>query len=511
MPSLFCTVFFLIAASGGAFVYSSYGSGSSGVAFLPSGAVTAISPTATSPVRDTLFAPFDSESVVEALAVRQVRQGLGLDLHLQTLTAAPYAGDLADRPLPTQRVSAGDAHAMREVIAHYFKDIDESKDVFNQKGELKPSWEMCGEIDFSGDVSGTTGADATLKALGVQECFDGPSFACQSLAGRPCQAICAFMSAFDELIFKFPAGPAFAKHAVVGEAISRKYSSWRQGGVNATWATNKSTGGATFNDLGRPYHFNAVTGWAMCDIARTVLQQNANQVLRGSCAPTAMLSALSGNAPVNALRKATELFWTGRIMTTFKGKPYELKPCDYVYDQVPGMVPREKKYDWPYQAVGLEWYWTATLGQANELLAGNRCDDIKETTYALTGPWGERGYISEAGLVTTSNEVAMTNDGATPAGSLRYCKLIFNDGECNDDEFCCKKNYDLRYVPFAEREKNLNKACSIVMNGGFVSVGVKSGKNDGGRVKFLSFIAETAENAGATGHCEVIALSHTHT
>ena len=379
--NVLCTVYICLiaaSASGGAFAYFSHGSGSSGVALLPSGAVTATSPTATSPVRDTLFAPFDSKPLDGALEIRQ----LGLDLHLQTLTAAParpYAGDIADRPLPTQRVSAEDAHAMREVIAHYFKDIDESNDVFNQQGELKPSWEMCGEIDFSGDVSATVGR--TLKALGVQECFDGPSSACQSSAGRPCQAVCAFMSAFDELITRFPAGPAFAKHAVVGSAISRKYSSWRKGGVVATPANDTYMGSANFQNLGDPYFYNAVSGWAMCDIARTVLQQNANQVARGSCAPTATLSALSGNAAVHALRKATELFWTGRIMTTFEGKPFELKPCEYVYDQVPGMVPLNK-HDRPYQAVGLEWYWTATLGQEFHCLT-ERCRPVPLLDRAL--------------------------------------------------------------------------------------------------------------------------------
>jgi len=238
-----------------------------------------------------------------------------------------------------------------------------------------------------------------------------------------------------------------------------------------------------------------------------VLQQNANQVARGSCAPTATLSALSGNAAVHALRKATELFWTGRIMTTFEGKPFELKPCEYVYDQVPGMVPLDK-HDRPYQAVGLEWYWTATLGQAVELLAGNRCEDIKETTYALSGPWG---YGPSHSLPTQSkNEVAQLNDGASTEDSLRYCKLIFNDGECNDDEFCCKKSYNLRADSLAEREKNLDQACSIVMKGGFVTVSVKADPFLQARPKKeknMASIHEAAKYAGATGHCEVPPLA----
>jgi len=117
--------------------------------------------------------------------------------------------------------------------------------------------------------------------------------------------------------------------------------------------------------------------------------------------------------------------------------------------------------------------------------------------------------------------VAETNDGASDVEILDYCKLIFNDGECNDDEFCCKKRYDLRAHSLAEREKNLDKACSIVMNGGFVTVGVKAGANkDGSGYWFLGHgpkaarqqgISKVAESAGATGHCEVIALTHTHT
>ena len=76
---MLCTVFICLvaaSASGGAFVSSSYGSGSSGVAFLPAGAVTA-----TSAVRDTLFAPFDSEARATAVVeAREVRKGLGLGL-----------------------------------------------------------------------------------------------------------------------------------------------------------------------------------------------------------------------------------------------------------------------------------------------------------------------------------------------------------------------------------------------------------------------------------------------
>lgn len=153
----------------------------------------------------------------------------------------------------------------------------------------------------------------------------------------------------DTLTVNFPSGPSFANHAVVGWTnhahapadstpstyeLFGAFPSWINTSVDATWATENKDPSATFHKLGKPFNYNAVTGWAICDIVRTVLQQNANQAGRGSCAPTAFLSSLSIGAPVHMLKMALEIFWTGKLESMLPaGTGY---PCDFVYDQLPG-------------------------------------------------------------------------------------------------------------------------------------------------------------------------------
>ena len=292
--------------------------------------------------------------------------------------------------------------------------------------------------------------------------------------------------------------------------------------MNATWATNTSMGGATFIDLGPPYHYNAVTGWAMCDIARTVLQQNANQAQRASCEPTATLSALSGGATVHALRKATELFWAGGIKAWVDGQHKEVKPCEYVYDQMPGMVPFPPKAKYPYQAVGLDWYWGATLVQAGYVLLKDygyspfNCSDLRHTTYALKGPWGKDDEFTET-LASdfrealerkynkshfTTNEVAGMSDAVIDLHTQIHCAMIFN----NDTMRECQK-HNLRDPSYAKRKTYLAKACDIVDNGGFVTFGMNSNaltnEPRDNSIADKNPIVWAAQGGGAVGHCEV--------
>lgn len=92
--------------------------------------------------------------------------------------ATPYKAGPGDRKTPDDRITPNEANAMREVIAKHFKDIDESEDVFDQTGELEPSWQTCSKIDYSAgcleETNSLVCADAeldVLDALGVRECF----------------------------------------------------------------------------------------------------------------------------------------------------------------------------------------------------------------------------------------------------------------------------------------------------------------------------------------------------
>ena len=308
-------------------------------------------------------------------------------------------------PLPSDRAPAtraipAEALRMRAIIDRHFDGVEESADVFTQvAGDLEPSWRRCSRINYSNqrcfastgslvceDTDSTNSISEVLKELGVSECFT-PMSAGIKRHGL-CPAVDAFLHAFDELTTTFRQGPAFANHALVAwnetnaGAEFGPYNSWHADSVEAAWATDRcenasrpecmgdeaSPGKAVFLDLGSPYHFNAVTGWGLCDIARTVLQQNANQAGRNTCAPTATLSSLSVSTPVYALRKATELFWTGSL--TKPESKEEFAPCGYVYAQKPGLIrlvpPKcdptsidcqvaENNRE-PQQAVGLEWY-----------------------------------------------------------------------------------------------------------------------------------------------------------
>lgn len=165
------------------------------------------------------------------------------------------------------------------------------------------------------------------------------------------------------------------------------YPSWRTGSIKDDKFATKTTmqtvdqtttlpindgccaGSATYVDLDSPYFMNAVTAYSLCDIARTVLQQNANQAKRASCAPTAYLSSISAGAPVYAMRLALELFWTGELSSI------GVQGWANRYAMLPGLVPYvgdcagmtkadcEAAADRPAQGVGLTWSWQSTLGQ----------------------------------------------------------------------------------------------------------------------------------------------------
>lgn len=197
------------------------------------------------------------------------------------------------------------------IIEDNFKDVPETKDVFPPGGttgmssQLMPSWAMCSQIDYgaqsclkdSGSFlcqQNTFMVKQAAETLGIEACFfgDDGTISFNGEHGGLCRAVNAFIRSTDELTKKHPSGPALANHDVVGwntnnvpawakAGVGGPHVSWRNGSDYSSldpwsWSTNTTymavntsegccAGNATYQDIGDPYYYNAVTGCASTD------------------------------------------------------------------------------------------------------------------------------------------------------------------------------------------------------------------------------------------------------
>ena len=165
---------------------------------------------------------------------------------------------------------------------------------------------MCSAIDYTANnclsTSGSfvcnqnkAAVKETIEHLGLAACFFGNNgtAAFNGQHGGLCKAVHAFIKTTDELTKTFPKGPGLANHDVIEwstktvaawaqqkDTQAGPYSSWRTNGMDATPASNTTyqatdqdpgccAGNATYKDMGNPYNYNAVTGCAPSDTART--------------------------------------------------------------------------------------------------------------------------------------------------------------------------------------------------------------------------------------------------
>lgn len=195
------------------------------------------------------------------------------------------------------------------------------------------TWEQCTGIDWSKNPSvapGTTVFSDMEQELGIAQYCDPIKGLAKD--DPTCMAIYAAQGALVELAATFPEGPAFANATVTkwGE-----YPSFAEGTISKVnyYTPPQNPGGFVGVPAASLLKPAGTTGFALCDIIRTVLTQSANQAGTGTCGWTAFLAALSHKAPAKAIRMAVRLLWTGRATE-------HMPPtCPSVQQQQPGLLP----------------------------------------------------------------------------------------------------------------------------------------------------------------------------
>ncbi|CAK9097574.1 Hypothetical protein SCF082_LOCUS45767 [Durusdinium trenchii] len=196
---------------------------------------------------------------------------------------------------------------------------------------------------------------------------------------------------------EIPSGAKMQNYSVVNwYAYSGGYPSWgSENGVSVDYST--------MPPVGAIHDAHSMDSYAFCEMANAILSQTNSQFFN-SCGPTAVLAALTARSPVQAFKKALQLYYTGAL-------PGMSEACPYVYEQQPGLVPfrpdqpggdryhgnlwcpvedvQSKQFliDGQCQAVGLQRMWvTAMIGSLEHevQLAANgddQCEKILTSVY----------------------------------------------------------------------------------------------------------------------------------
>ena len=176
---------------------------------------------------------------------------------------------------------------------------------------------------------------------------------------------------------------------------------------------NSSAVNVTYGD-GEPTisleNTNDVAAWMLCEMLTTVFTVSNNQVMSGTCTPSAVLASLLDKRPAQGIKMALQIGWTG----SFPGYGYD-DVCEFIYELAPGIVP------WiaynpgfngtscyctadtieecaagnfgvgetePCQAVGIEEMWTQLLLSAAYKEGVNQCPE--ELGLYYPGVFGEK-------------------------------------------------------------------------------------------------------------------------
>lgn len=235
-------------------------------------------------------------------------------------------------PMPIIEAT-GDEAKILAVIEKHFHGIKDDGSYLESNRKADETWKECTSIDWSVSPSVSPGTKVFTemeKELGILEY-------CDPVTGKApnnptCLGIYATQAALVELASSFE-GPAFVNATVTKWG---KYDSFAAGTISeVSYAYATASPGAIYSSP--PEAFvrlkNGTTGFALCDIVRTVLTQSPNQYDSPSCSWQSQLAALSHKAPVRAMKMAVQLLWTGRA-----NKHMDL-PCSIVLQQQPGLVP----------------------------------------------------------------------------------------------------------------------------------------------------------------------------
>jgi len=203
----------------------------------------------------------------------------------------------------------------------------------------------------------------------------------------------------------------------------------------------------------------ASTVFFLCDMLRTILTQSPNQQSTGTCSHIVSLGVLSRFAPAKAIEVSVRLMWTGAADAEIT------PPCEYIFDQQPGLVPfmyngsvRPVGYHGdvstlcsgseqdcaaaeghPLQDVGLTEMWTQSLISGFQRFNWNGCTAAEMPKAPLHYPGMNNQTLRDIDSVEGGNLFSVRwecNRVIDPVG--KSCRAAFNRGICAglSDEDC---------------------------------------------------------------------------
>lgn len=272
---------------------------------------------------------------------------------------------------------------INQIIDEEFADV-KGKGGFLESNVLEDdTWQICSALDWPSDPNVAEGSvyDSMMKELGFDEYC---SVSGKAPEDATCKAIFAAHKALVKLAKMFPKGPKFVNASITDWGT---YNSWVDGSVGASVP-------GSMPPVRQIKSGNPTTGWMLCDIVRVVLTQSPNQVQSGTCGWIGQMGALAIRAPAQLIKMLVRLYWTGTVNSEMT------RPCPYVYEQQPGLVPYQSATGWhpksfasksaaactgneydcaasagkPWQPAGATFAWVQSLLSGYRAAAGGDCE-----------------------------------------------------------------------------------------------------------------------------------------
>jgi len=215
-----------------------------------------------------------------------------------------------------------------QYIDERFKGINGIGHEWPTENKVDNTWQECGGVNWT-KVAMTPkdgklklwAVDRMMRELNLTVCYNQTD---SKYHDPTCAAVRVVISASIDMEAMFPEGPKFANASVVAWG---KFPSWVFDSVSGVDYSRRLPLQAKL------VNGNAVLGYGLCDMIRTVLTSSANQKFTATCGWVAGLAALSHKAPALTLKVAMRLLWAGEITPS-------LGPaCPAIFEQQPGLIP----------------------------------------------------------------------------------------------------------------------------------------------------------------------------
>jgi len=309
---------------------------------------------------------------------------------------------------------------------------------------MPKSWEVCASVDYmSFDGLDNAKIQHQIKALGLERLCDKGDATCDAFrAGY--KVMMRVRETFSQ--------PALMQNYTLVNWYENRYGypSWGSD-VNADpriWGPMVELHYAKLPPVAIVHDPHAADGYAFCEIAHTILQQSNSQFF-ASCGPTAVLAALITRSPVQAFKKALQIYYTGTLPAI------GTRACPYVFDQQPGIIPfrqdmpggeeymqiaeqspsgwcpgsqQASSYvkDGQCQAVGIQRMWVSALLAAHEheIITDRAGDDECLPTFQSVYPGQKHGRDADDIFRTPPATIVWACDAALGDGKPGTCKYI---------------------------------------------------------------------------------------